>query len=58
LSVRNNGIGACGAESLAALLAGAPRFARLRKLDLRENPLGDAERQLLRKQFGTRIELG
>jgi uncharacterized protein (TIGR02996 family) len=58
LYVRNNGIGSSGAERLAAVLAGSPRFARLRKLDLRGNPLGGAEQQLLRQRFGARIELG
>jgi uncharacterized protein (TIGR02996 family) len=58
LYVRNNGIGSSGAERLAGVLADSPRFARLRKLDLRGNPLGGAEQQLLRQRFGARIELG
>ena len=57
LSVRFNNIGKAGADALAALLAGAPRWARLRKLDLTGNPLSGHEQRVLQERFGARVEL-
>ena len=52
LSVRTNGIGRAGADALSSMLADSPRWGRLRKLDLRGNPLSGHEQRVLEQRFG------
>jgi uncharacterized protein (TIGR02996 family) len=57
LNVRVNPVGAAGADALAALLDAAPRFARLRKLDLQNTRLSGPEQRQLQQRYGSRVEL-
>ena len=57
LSVRTNGIGRAGADALSSMLADSPRWGRLRKLDLRGNPLSGHEQRALAAAVRARVEL-